>query len=197
MAIDENRPPYVIFEERGIEDREATIKNGHYTEKSVDIAIITRPGSRDTLEKEAKTWLLELKEKGRKGEIPPNWFEAFDASYKSWKLGEEAPISGTAIKGWSALGSAAQKTLIAAGIRTVEDLAEIPDSELQNIGTGALSFKQKAVAWLKAANGVGKVVEQNAAMMVQVQELIDLTKKQAQEIEALRRQVPQPEKQKA
>lgn len=190
MSIDGNRPPYVTFETRGIEDRNESIAKGHYVEKDIDIAVITRPGSRDTLEKEANTWLNELREKGRKGEIPPNWYEAFSASYKSWKSGETGAVNGTPIKGWSAISAGAQKTLIAAGILSVEDLAEVPDSELQNIGTGAASFKQKAKTWLEAANGVGKIVEQNAALSTKIDQLADLVKKQAEEITALRAKQP-------
>lgn len=191
-TVDNTRPPYVAFERRAVEDRSASIAAGHYVSKDVDIAIITRPGSRDNLEKDALTWLAEIREKGRKDEIPRSWYEGFSASYKSWKDGEEAPVSGTPIKGWPVLSPAAQKDLIHAGIRTVEDLANLPDGDVGMIGTGAIAYKQKAVAWLAAANGTGKVVEQISALTTQVKELTDLSKRLVEENALLKAQLPKP-----
>lgn len=196
MSVDENRPPYVVFEMRGVEDRAATIANGYHTEKEVAFAVITRPGSRDTLEKEAEVWLKEIREKSRKGEsgVPMTWSIAFDAAYKQWLAGETATVKGLPIKGWTAIGAGAQKTLLAAGIVSVEDLADISDSELQAIGTGAMSFKMKAKAYLAAANGPGKQAEAMIALTLQVTELVELTKAQAKEIDSLRKQLPEPAK---
>lgn len=191
-TVDNDRPPYVVFERRAIEDRNASIASGHYCSKDIDIAIITRPGSRDNLEKEAKVWLAELREKTRQQLIPPNWYDAFNTAYESWKKGEELPENGTPIRGWPVLSPAVQKDLIALGIRTVEDLAALPDGNLGSIGTGAVSYKQKAVAWLEAAKDKGKVIEQVSALSTQVAELVALTKAQAEEIKNLRAQLPKP-----
>ena len=187
-VVDNSRPPYVVFERRAVEDRTASISAGHYMSRDVDYAIITRPGSRDTLDKEALVWLAELREKARTGSIPQAWYDGFNAAYKAWKDGEELPVDGTPIKGWPILSPAAQKDLINAGIRTVEDLAEIPDQELSIIGTGALSFKQKAKSWLLAASDKGKVAEQLAALATQVQELTKLTRDQAEELNRYRKE---------
>lgn len=186
MAVDENRPPYVVFEMRGKEDRDASIKAGHHVEVDIPYAIITRPGSRDTFEQEAEVWLKTLREKGRQNLIPATWFPAFEAAYKSWLSGETAAVSGTPIKGWPNIGAAAQKTLLAAGIQTVEDLANMPDSELQNLGTGAVSFKMKAKAYLEAANGPGKVAEQLTQMQTMLRDLAAKSDSQAAEIVRLR-----------
>lgn len=195
MAIEAitDRPPYVVFEMRDIEDRNASIAAGHYVGKEVAFATISRPGSRDTLDKEAKVWLAELK--ARK-DIPMNWYPSFKQTFEMWEKGETGAVNGTPIKGWTMLGSAAQKTLLAAGILTVEDLASVPDQDLQSVGTGAISFKMKAKAYLEAANGPGKQAEEMAALRVQMQQLIDLTKDQAKEIQALREKQSekQPEK---
>lgn len=185
MSVDENRPPYVTFETQAMEDRAATLANGYYTEKEMDVAVITRPGSRDTLIKEATTWLKELEEKQRQGQIPPTWFPAFAASYKNWKSGETTEgITGTPIKGWSAIGAAQQKLLINVGIRSIEDLATIPDADVGQIGTGAIAMKQKAVAWLATVNSVGKTAERLAALEVSNKELAELVKKQAKELDS-------------
>lgn len=191
MAVTDNdRPPYVTFERRPVEDRQASIAAGHYVSQDLDIAVITRPGSRDTLEKPAEVWLKDLAEKVRKQEFPRQWYDAFLASYNAWKSGEELPTQGTPIRGWPVLSPATMKDLLAAGIRTVEDLAALPESEFSVIGTGALSLKAKARAWLDSAEDKGKVVEQVTALTEQVRQLVELTKAQAAEIEALRKQLP-------
>jgi hypothetical protein len=174
------RPPYVMWEMRGKEDREASQKAGHTVEIDVAYAIISRPGSRDTLEQEAKIWLEALR---KRTDIPSTWYSAFKDSFERWQKGETGVVDGTPIKGWPVLGGAAQRTLIAAGIMTVEDLAAMPDQDLQNVGTGALSYKQKARAYLEAAAGPGKTAEKMTAMQVQLDQMAELIKKQAAELD--------------
>lgn len=189
MAIESitDRPPFVTFEFRAVEDRDASIKAGHYVGKDVAYAIITRPGSRDTLDKEAEVWLNDLQ---KRGDIPMTWYPAFRQRYEEWKKGEIGEVIGTPIKGWAVLGVAAQKTLIAAGIMSVEDLANVPDQDLNNVGTGAIGFKMKARAFLEAAQGPGKLTERIVQTERQIVDLVDLTKNQAEEIQRLRALVP-------
>lgn len=189
-VVDNDRPPYVMFERRPVEDRTESSKAGHYVSKDVDFAIITRPGSRDTVEKEAVPWLAELDTRVRAKSIPANWAQAFRESYNAWKKGEELPENGTPIKGWQMLGPAAQKDLIQAGVRTVEDLANLPDGEIGQLGTGGISLKQKATAWLAAAKDTGKAAAQIADLSAKVTQLVELSTQQAQEIKALRAQIP-------
>jgi len=189
-VVDNNRPPYVAWETRPVEDRPESIAKGHYVSKDVDFAVITRPGSRDTLDKEALVWLTELKNKAAKGEVPSSWYEGFKASYDSWKKGEETPLTGTAIKDWPPLSPSARKDILAAGIRTVEDLADMSDSDLTSIGTGALAYKLKAQAWLKASKDTGQVAEQLATMTQQIAELTTLTANLIEENKTLKASLP-------
>lgn len=189
-VVDNERPPYVSFEVRPVEDRAASEKAGHYVSRDVDFVSITRPGSRDSLDKEALVWLAECREKARLKQMPQEWYVAFKGAYDAWKEGEELPEQGTPIKGWPVLSPGAQRTLIAAGIRTVEDLAELPDSEFSAVGTGAMGYKQKAKAWLVAAEGTGKAAAQIEALTVQVAELVALTKSQAAALAELQKKQP-------
>lgn len=177
----EERPPYVVFETIQIEDRAASLAAGHHVEKDLHIANITRPGSRDTLVKDAEAWIKELKALAKNGQIPVSWPPHFEGMYKTWLSGETAAVNGTPIKGWSQIGNAMQKLLINAGIVTVEDLASLPDGDVGLIGTGAISVKAKAVAFLKEANGTGKLVQENAAMKAQM----DAMQKQMAEMAAV------------
>lgn len=184
-AVDNERPAYVEFEEREFEDRAMTLAKGSYSTKMVAIAIITRPGSRDSLEKVAEEWLREMKEKSRQGLIPPTWYPAYQAKYNEWKQGVTSEgVDGTAIATWPLCGKALAKAFINAGIRSVEDLAQVSDQDLQNVGTGALGMKQKAKIWLEQANGHGKTVERVADLENKLGELVILVREQAETIKA-------------
>ena len=53
--------------------------------------------------------------------------------YEAWIKGEEIPEDGQSLKSWAGVNKAQIKVLVAAGIRTVEALAEMADSGLEKI----------------------------------------------------------------
>lgn len=170
MAGIEERPPYVEFVYKPMEDRAASIRQGHYVARDVAFAKVWRAGSKDMLEKNAEDWLLGLKQAGEAGMIPTAWHEHFKKKFEAWKLGEETPTEGTPIKGWPVLSPAAQAMVIKAGYLTVEDLANSSDNEVGGIGMGAVGFKNKARAWLDAAEGPGKMTEKFETLRAELAE---------------------------
>jgi hypothetical protein len=190
----ENRPPYVEWKIVAVEDRAKLLSEGHYASKDIHIAVIMRPGSKDRLEKEATVWLSEMAVKARKDEIPSHWYPAFKASYDAWLKGEEVPLVGTALKTWPVLSPAQQKNLISMGLYTVEDLAQLPDSELQILGVGALDLRQKARSWLDASSDKGKIVAENAALKLKVDEQGKQIAEMLVSLQALKEQLPKAEK---
>ena len=192
MSVDNERPPYVVFEVRSVEDRNASIEAGHYVAKDVNFAIVTRPGSRDSIEIEAEPWLASLKQKGSGPNpvIPPSWYKGFASAYEEWKKGNVVPANGTPIKGWGVLSPSLQETLIRGGFLTVEDLAIAGDSELANIGTGGISLKLKAQAWLEAAQNAGKSAERITELATKVADLTALVEKLIEENKSLKAASP-------
>lgn len=174
--LEKMRPPYVRFDRRALEDRTKQQENGKYAFRDVDFAFITVPGNKDTVEREVEGWLRDLQKRGEDGLCPSSWYPHFVQQYAHWKKGEEAPLNGTAIKDWTGLTPAQQKTVIQAGVLTVEDLAAANDSTIQAIGMGAINFRQKAQAWLKAAEGPGKLAEENARLQAQIDALTEQVK---------------------
>lgn len=165
----EERPPFIKFERRQVEDRIASQAQGHYVPKDVDIVILQRPGSRDTVEKEVSLWLKEWDEKARQNLLPLSWALDAKKGYEYWKSGEEPPVNGTAIKGWPVLSPAQQRVCIEAQIRTVEDLAAIPDGSIAILGIGGVGMKLKAQAWMAEANTKGIIAEENATLKLQLE----------------------------
>ena len=149
----EERPAYVRFERRPMEDKAASIREGRYVAKDVDFALVTPPYSKDCVEYKVEQWLINMERNVRDGRIPEKWADQWKASYNSWKNGQEMPLSGTPIKGWGVLSPAQQQTLIAMNCLTVEDLAGINDEGLRRIGMGAIELRDKAKNWLALHSG--------------------------------------------
>lgn len=160
----QERPPYVTFERKPQEDRNATISQGRYMTRDVDFAIITPIGSKDRIPKQVDDWFKELEVMVQEERMPAAWLDQWRQAYAAWKRGEELPVNGTPIKGWQMLSPSQQANVIGANILTVEDLAQATAEAQQRIGMGAIELKQKAEAWLKAASGPGALAAENAAL---------------------------------
>lgn len=170
IEMKEERPAYVRFEVRAVEDRAASEKNGCYTTRNVEYALITPPYSKDCIEQEVKDWIKQLDDNVNAGRLPGKWRDHYKAAYEAWKKNEELPPEGCPIKGWPVLSPAQQQNLISQNIRTVEDLAAINDEGMKRYGMGALDLKNKAKAWLKSAASLGTVVQENASLKQRVSE---------------------------
>jgi hypothetical protein len=182
----QDKPPYVTFEYRPVEDRTKSLAEGRFVSKDVAFAKVTRPGSRDTLEVEAENWLKQLAEKANQGIAPSSWATGFRDMFEKWKRGEDVPVEGTPIKTWPVISPSVQLLVIRAGFRTVEELAGAGDAEIAQIGTGAVDTRNKARIWLEQANSTGKVVERLNALEVALKQSQETIAAQAEEIKALR-----------
>lgn len=171
MEIKEQRPSYVVFETRQIEDRDATIREGRYIAKDVHYAIVTPIGSKDRIPRQVDDWLAQLVQQAREERIPRHWADQYKQAYEAWKRGEAVPVNGTPIKGWPLLSPAQQANVISANVLTVEDLAQANDEAQRRIGMGARDFCDKAMAWLKSAKSTGTVAAENASLTATVASL--------------------------
>lgn len=164
QATQQARPPFVEFEERAVEDRAETIAQGGLVMKAVDYAILHPLGSKDTIEKVATEWLDYIDRQAQRGEYPREWAKFFRDQYQEWKAGADpSKVNGLHVRNWAAISRATAESLIAAGIRSVEDLAAAPEQALQRIGMGARDLKHRAQAHLDAAES-GKGAEELALL---------------------------------
>lgn len=164
LQAKEDRPAFVRFERRPVEDREATNREGRYITKDADFALITPPYSKDCVEHEVSQWLINLKANVRGDRIPLKWFEQYEELYKRWQNGQEMPLYGTPIKGWPILSPAQQENLISMKVMTVEDLAQANDEGLRRMGMGGGDMREKARNWLNSAKDNGVVTMQMASL---------------------------------
>lgn len=189
-----DRPAYVRFERRPMEDKPATLASGTGTViyKNVDFAKITPPYSKDVIEVKVAQWLLNMKLDVHNERMPKEWMERYEAAYKAWLNGQELPLNGTPIRGWGVISPAQQETLIRMTILTVEDLGGVNDEGIRRIGMGGTELKNKAQAWLSQHKDKGPLTLENAALKTEVANLTAQLAQLTQVVGQMQRQAGQP-----
>lgn len=172
MQAQEARPPYVTFETREVEDRQASTEAGHYVARDVDYAIICPQGSRDRVERIVNEWFVHIRAEVDNERFPRHWFREYEEGYKAWKEGRELPESGVPIKTWPVISPAQVSLLLNLRVRTVEDLAQLTDEGVHRIGMGGRALKQKAIDWLESSQSSGKLVQELEVLRTQNAELL-------------------------
>lgn len=168
LAEREERPAYVEFEARPVTDKAASLEAGMNVSVDQDWALVTPPYSKDRVEQKVLTWFSNLEFNAKNGRIPGAWVDMYKKQYNAWKEGQEIPLDGTPIRNWAIPSPAQVKNLLAAGMKTVEDLALCNDEGLRRLGMGGIDLRNKAKAFLASANSV---VTENAALKTEVEQL--------------------------
>lgn len=196
-TISENRPPYVTFELRAVEDREASIKEGHYVARDVAYAIITPQGSKDRIERIVEEWFAMLDRQAQDNRFPREWVRAYKDAYKDWQAGNEPVVDGTDVRNWPVLSPSQLKACLELRLRTVEDVAAMNEESVHRLGMGGRSLKTKAQDWLSSAASTGRQTENITALKASYDNLKlrnDTLEQQVQELratlEALRTEKP-------
>ena len=184
-GVMEDRPPFIKFEVRPHEDRNASIEAGHYVAVDVDYAVITPAGSKDEIPRIFNEWIEQLTQGIRDGRFKPEYVQAIKGMYEAWKEGLEIPVDGTPIRGWPVLGPSDQENVIAVRIRTVEDLAEANEQTLMSLGIGSRTMKQKAQAWLDSSNSNGKATEKISALQSELKDQKNVNEKLQENLDIL------------
>lgn len=177
------RPAYVQFERRPIEDKAASLEQGRFVAKDVDFALVTPPYSKDQVVSRIDRWKENLENNVRLGKIPKEWRDHYLKAYDAWKNGQELPLNGTPIKGWGMISPAQQEMLVHIKVLTVEDLAGINEEGQRRIGMGALDLKNKAVAWVSQNKDKGPLTQEVALLKnenAQLKASLDALQKQVE-----------------
>lgn len=177
MSEEKLQPPFVRFETRSVEDRDATIEAGHYVGRDVVFALVTAPGTRDELEKVADEWIANLEEGVKQDRIPQLWVDHFKRALTAYKESREIPLEGTPVVTWPGVTPSQLKLLLDINVVTVEQLADANEETVSRIGMGGRALKQKARDFLDTAQNSGKMVEEMQSLRVENEAL----KKQAEE----------------
>ena len=189
MLASADRPPYVQFEVQSVEDRGASLQQGHYTTKDVVFAIVTPAGSKDRIPRQADDWFAQLEQQVHEGRFPREWLNHYKAAYDAFKSDREPPLHGTSIRHLTVLSPAQVQLCLNFSVRTIEDLAAANEETLGRLGMGARMLKQKAIEWLESSKTVGQQVEKITALQQRNTDLEELVKIQGEKITALTTQV--------
>ena len=188
----EERPAFVRFERKSVENKFASIERGSYVGTDIDFALVTPPYSRDVFPKKALEWLAQNDRDAELGRMPKEWADRYRKMYEAWKAGQEMPLEGTPIKDWGVLSPTQREILLRANVLTVEDLAAINDEGMRRFGMGAGELKSKASAWLRTIKDKGSVVQENAALKMQVSNLAVELASAMKQIDGLRQLIERP-----
>jgi hypothetical protein len=82
MSDRKDRPAYVRFVRRAIEDRSVKSVGGRWPKKDVDYALVTPPYSKDVFEAVAAEWLEQMGAEVRNGRLPEEWLEPLPAAVR-------------------------------------------------------------------------------------------------------------------
>lgn len=160
----EDRPNFVSFETRAVEDRAASRAAGHYVAKDVHIVKVTMPGGNMVHEDIAEDWIAK---KARMGD---KHADTYRRAYEAWKQGQEVPVEGTAIKHCPIFSPAEIENCAHLKIYVLEDLATLPEQGIQKLGMGGRSMVNRARAYLEGADK-GKVAAQIDDLSLRLAEL--------------------------
>lgn len=116
------------------------------------VEVIT-PGSRES----APVFICERKYADEVGISEPQrtqYYERYAKQIDAYRAGtHNIDVAGTPLSAWPRMTVALVATAAAAGIFTIEGLAELPDANLHKFGPGARGLRDQARAFVEAAAG--------------------------------------------
>ena len=145
----------VTFYKRSVKQEDESVAAGRPIFKEFDFVRICVPGDNLT---EIDTYANE----SHKARFPRQW-----AHYQN-QVGNEEKIIGTPVEQWTLISRSQAEELKGIKFRTVEDIANCSDQQLQRIGMIAgmspHSFREKAKAFLNLANDSAEVAQREAEL---------------------------------
>ena len=107
------------------------------------------------------------------GNAPPDPVR-FPRQWAAFQNQQEQTHDGTPIEEWAPIGKAQAFELKALRIYTVEQLANVPDASLHAVGMGGRELRDKAISWLKNAEGgseVSRLTAENSQLKADMEAL--------------------------
>lgn len=189
-----SRVPYFLFKdiEEG-ENAELSEKLGYPVPRFVTYIHVTPHGHRDPMEFNADEWLQRKEKEARQGLYDIEWVKIFKDGYALYKQGKEIPRTGTPLITYERIAKASREAL-ALRYPTVEDLAEVPDSALQDIGANGRFLRDLARGDVQSKKDLSPVVKELAAANETIRRQEDQIAKLALRLEALEQADSKPRK---
>lgn len=97
--------------------------------------------------------------------------QMFPDAYEAWKRGEGYEVDGTSLELFLGRDDPRIPDLRYAKIRTVEELAGMSDTHVQNLGMGFRELRDQAKAFIARKTGTDALMAQNEEMQAQMKEM--------------------------
>lgn len=102
--------------------------------------------------------------------------------YRRFKEGGASVVEGTSLKEWGAIPATRALELNAMNVFTVEQLSDLSDTMMQNIGMDGRALVAKAKAFIEARKDAG-AIEKYAAENTKLRDDVDFLKLQLEELQ--------------
>lgn len=170
--------PHVTFYAKQTQHGAASLSEGRPVFKSVVFMRLIQPGERDVYDQPAR----------------PQDAERFPREYRHYCEGRIGVPDGSPLQVLFPNHEDVVSTLVYHRIFTVEQLANLSDTALQNIGMGGYEWQGKARRWLDAVKGGGgfaQLEEQQRRLQVDNTRLRDQNQAMQSQLQALTNQIAQ------
>lgn len=157
---------YVEFYMESLHDVEASEKEGRPIYRDTEFIKIIPVGDKNTVVCRP----VELKEGGQ---APPDNVR-WPQQYAAFKNQQKQVIEGTTLLEWGVLTKSQALMMKAVNVHTVEQLAEVSDSNLNNLGMGGRDFRDRAklyIANAKDGSGITQLKAENDRMQGEIEAL--------------------------
>lgn len=144
---------YAEFYLHPVENKAKSAEEGRPIYDEVEFVRIMVPGD--------KTSMIERPV--RIGNFPKNDNHRFASQYAAFKQGLDQNVSGTPLKEWAAISRSQVKELEFFNCRTVEQLAEMPDTAVQNF-TGVANLRELARKFIEEAKDGSAITKMQAEL---------------------------------
>lgn len=161
---------YVQFYIESVRDDEASLEEGRPIYKDKEYVKIIPVGDKNTV-------VCRPIDLNGSGSVPPDNIR-WPSQYAAFKNQQQQVTEGTPLEQWPPLTKSQVLMMKAVNVHTVEQLCQVSDQNLGNLGMGARDLREKAKVYLESAKN-------GALPMAAQQEITDLK----QQIEALKNQM--------
>lgn len=144
---------YVEFYKHAVKDAARTLEEGRDIHKEVDYVMIMVPGDKGSI----------VRRPIRTGQDPKHDNNRFHNEYVAYLQNKEVPVEGTMLETWPELNTAQVLDLQHLGIKTVEHLANLNDTAVQQY-MGLVDLKQKAKLYVEAMASGAPMKQMEAAL---------------------------------
>ena len=179
---------YVEFYMEAVKDEEATLKEGRPIFRDVEYIQIIPAGDKNTV-------VVRPVKLTDDGNTPPDNVR-WPGQYAAFKNQQKQVTEGTPIEQWPILTKAQAMSFKAMNVHTVEMLAAVSDSNLQNLGMGARELRQKAIAYIEHAKSsavAAKWEDEKEFLLNQIEALKNQMNAMPEEAKAKRGRPPKTE----